>query len=344
MEINGRKSNLASPSNKPLLQISHLKKHFPIRGGLLRRQVGAIQAVDEISFDLFAGETLGLVGGPGSGKSTLAKTILHLIKPTSGIVRFDEQQLTQLDKQTLRHLRQKMQIVFHDPYLSINAQMRVKDIVGEPLQIHNLGNTATRAEQVAALLRLVELNPYLGNRFPYEFTGQMRQRISLARALATQPKLLVLDEVTAVLDPVVKESFTNLLLQLQGQLGLTVLYLAGELATPRQICDRVGILYLGRMVELVETAVLYQHPLHPYTQYLLSLLPLNDPDTEEKRQTIPLSGSAPNPAKPPQGCRFHPRCAYASDLCSQQVPELRNLNTATQPHWVACHHAEQFLE
>ncbi|KAA3658901.1 MAG: ATP-binding cassette domain-containing protein [Chloroflexi bacterium] len=342
MEENGRKPNLASSSNTPLLKINNLNKHFPIRGGWLRRQVGAVRAVDGISFDLFAGETLGLVGGQGSGKSILAKTILHLIKPTSGTVQFDGQAIDQLGKQELRQLRQKMQVIFHDPYLSINAQMRIKDIVGEPLHIHNLGNAATREEAVEELLQLVELNPYVSNRFPYEFTGQMRQRISLARALATQPKLLITDEVTAVLDPVVKQSFINLLRQLQAQFGLAVLYLAGELATPRQICDRVGVLYLGQMVELAETAVLYKRPLHPYTQYLLSLLPVDDPDTEDKRQTITLNGNAPNPAKPPQGCRFHPRCAYASDQCRQQSPELRNLGSANQPHLVACHHAEQF--
>ncbi len=343
MEENGRKLNLDPSSNIPLLQINNLTKHFPIRGGWLRRQVGAVRAVDGISFELFAGETLGLVGGAGSGKSTLAKTILHLIKPTSGTVRFDGQELAHLSKQALRYLRQKMQIVFHDPYLSINAQMRVKDIVGEPLQIHNLGNTAVREDAVAALLQLVELNPYVSNHFPYEFTGQMRQRISLARALATRPKLLVADEVTAVLDPVVRQSFTTLLLHLQKQLGLTLLYLASELTTPRQICDRVGILYGGQLVELAETAVLYRRPLHPYTQYLLSLLPVADPDTEDKRQTITLNGDNPNPAKPPQGCRFHPRCAYVSDHCRRQTPELRNLGSAEQPHLVACHHAEQFL-
>ena len=340
MESNGR----TQQSISPILQVEKLKKHYPIRGGLLRRQVGAVQAVDGISFQLFAGETLGLVGGEGSGKSTLARTILHLTKPTSGSVTFEGKDLSIIGKQELRTLRQKMQIIFNDPFLSINPQMRIKDIVGEPLQIHNFGEEKLRQDRVDQLLQLVGLNPYVSNRFAYEFTGQMRQRISLARALATEPTLLVTDEVTAVLDPVVQKSFTDLLLQVTRQQGMTLLYVAGELATPKHVCDRVGILYLGRLVELVETAVLYDRPLHPYTQYLLSLLPAEDPDTEDKRQTITLKGNAPNPAKPPQGCRFHTRCAYVSDQCRQQDPQLRNLGTPAQPHLVACHHAEQFLE
>jgi len=340
MEQNGRKLTPASQS--PLLQVNRLKKHFPIKGGLLRRQVGAVSAVDGVSFDLFAGETLGLIGGPGSGKSTLAKTILHLIKPTSGTVQFAGQELTRLDKQDLRRIRRKMQMVFHDPYLAINPQMRIKDIVGEPLQIHNLGDVATREARIDALLQMVDLNPYLRGRFPFELTGQMRQRISLARALATEPALLVTDEVTAVLDPVVQQPFTALLRRLQQQQGLAILYLASELTTPRQLCDRVGILYLGRIVEVAETAVLYRHPLHPYTQYLLSLLPVADPSSETRRQTITLSGDEPNLAQPPSGCRFHPRCAYATELCRGQEPGFRNLGTPAQPHLVACHHAEQF--
>lgn len=343
MEQNGRNSNSIAQSNKSLLQVNHLKKHYPIRGGLLRRQIGAVKAVDGVSFDLLAGETVGLVGESGSGKSTLAKTILQLIKPTSGTVHFEGQALVKLNKQGLRSMRQKMQMVFHDPYLSISPQMRIGEIVEEPLQIHDLGDGATRESLVASLLQLVGLNPYVSHRYPYEFTGSMRQRISLARALATNPVLLVLDEVTAVLDPVTRQSFMEMLRHLQQQQELTILYLASEAATPRHLCDRVGILYLGRLVELVETAVLYQRPLHPYTQYLLSLLPVDDPDAEDKRQTITLKGSEPNPAKPPQGCHFHPRCAYASDLCRQQNPEFRNLGTPDQPHFVACHHAEQFL-
>lgn len=344
MERNGRTlSTLTNPTH-PLLQVSNLKKHFPRRAGLLRRQVSAVQAVDGVSFDMFAGETLGLVGGSGSGKTTLARTILHLVKPTAGNVRFADQELTQLGKNELRQMRRKMQIVFHDPYLSLNPRMRTQEIVAEPLQIHNLGDAYSRENRVNTLLLLVGLNPFLGNRFPYEFTGGVRTRLNIARALATEPSLLVADDIVAVLDPVVQRQIVDLLARLQQQLELMILYIAADLTTAHLICDRVAIMYLGRIVEVAETAVLYEHPLHPYTQYLLSLQPVEDPDLAAKRRKITLIGKAPHPANPPQGCHFHPRCAYATPLCRKQDTEFRNLGSSEHPHWIACHHAGQFLD
>ncbi|MCA9931402.1 MAG: ATP-binding cassette domain-containing protein [Anaerolineales bacterium] len=343
MDPNGRYSTSLTQAKTPLLQVRDLKKYFPIRAGLLRRQVGAVRVVDGVTFELFAGETLGLIGGSGSGKTILARSILHLIKPTAGQVYFNGKDLARLDKNGMRQIRQQMQFLFHDPYLSLNPRMRVHEIVAEPLEIHRMGASESHKTRVANLLQLVGLNPYLANRFPYEFTGSVRQQVSLARALATEPALLVVDDMVAALDPVVQRRLVELLARLQQQLGLSVLYMAPDLATAHLICDRVAILYLGQIVEMAETAVLYDRPAHPYTQYLLSLLPLADPDREAKRQTITLNGDEPNPANPPQGCRFHPRCAYATDQCRRQSPELRPVGSSKRPHWAACHHAEQFL-
>ncbi len=331
-------------SNPPiLLQVQNLKKHFPVRGGIFRRQIGAVQAVDGISFSVHRGETLGIVGGPGSGKSTAVRTILNLIKPTSGTVTFNNQELTRLNKNDMRQMRRKMQMLFQDPYLSLSPRIRVGDAIGEPLTIHNIGTSTDREQRIVKLMQMVGLNPYFSGRFPHEFSGAQRQRISIARAMATQPELIVADEPTAALDPVVKGQIVELLKQLQQQFDITILYVAQDLKLVEQICDRIAIFYLGRIVEVAETAVLFNTPLHPYTHFLLSNLPLADQDAETRRQKIVLIGDNPDPANPPKGCYFHPRCSYATDICRQDPPHIRTLNKGNPSHQVACHHAEQFV-
>lgn len=330
-------------NNPPiLLQVQNLKKHFPVRGGLFRRQIGAVQAVDGISFSLYQGETLGLVGGAGSGKSTAVRTILNLIKPTSGTITFNNQDLTRLNKNGLRKMRRKMQMLFQDPYLSLSPRIRVGDAIGEPLTIHHIGTSADREGRIAELMKMVGLNPYFNGRFPHEFSGAQRQRISIARAMATQPELIVADEPTAALDPVVQDQIVALLKQLQQQFNLTILYVAQDLKLVEQICDRIAVFYLGRIVEVAETAVLFNTPRHPYTHFLLSNLPLADQAAETRRQKIVLTGNNPDPTNPPAGCRFHPRCSYATDLCRQEDPAIRILQESNPSHQVACHHAEQF--
>jgi oligopeptide transport system ATP-binding protein len=340
MHDNGRSTNDQSPI---LLQVRSLKKHYPIRGGVLRRQVGAVQAVDGVSFDLHVGETVGLVGGSGSGKSTLVRTILHLIKPTQGSVLFANRDVSRLGKNELRKLRSQMQLIFEDPYLALNPRMRVSDVISEPLKIHHIGTAQSRERWVEELLTMVGLNAYFMNRFPYEFSGAQRQRIGIARALATKPELIIADNMLSVLDPVVQTQLIDLLRDLKQDLQLSLLYVAKDLTTANLICDRIAILYLGRIVEMAGTDGVYERPLHPYTQFLRSSLPLDDPELDARRQKIMLLGDDPDPAKPPTGCRFHPRCAYATDLCKRQAPEFRNLGTDASPHHVACHHADQFL-
>lgn len=332
-----------SVSNKrPLLQVRNLQKHYPIKGGLLRRQIGAVRAVDGLSFDLFPGETLTLVGGRGMGKTTAVRTIMHLNKPTAGQVLFAERDITQLGKSDLRQLRQQMQIIFDNPYSAISPQHKIRDIIGEPLAIHRIVPEAQRQRRVAELLKLVGLNPYFGNRYPYEFSGGQRQRVALARALATQPRLLAIDDPFSALDPVVIRPLLTLVNDLKASQNLTILFTAPDFSQIRPISDRIGVLYGGQLVELANAEAIYERPLHPYTQYLLSQQPLADAAAEAKRQPIQLTGSPPDMAKPPQACRFHPRCPYATEVCQQREPEWRNLGTAVAPHWVACHHAEQF--
>lgn len=336
MGANGRSAD------EILLQVRNLKKHFPIRSGLLRRQTGAVQAVDGISFDLYRGETLALVGGPHSGKTTAARAILQLTKPTAGRVIFDNKDVTKLRGGKLRQMRQHMQLVMQDPYTSLDPRMNISDIIGEPLEVHKIDNGASRNKRVAELLQQVAMNPYLARRFPYECSGGQRQRISMARALATNPDLVIMDEPVAALDPAVQQQIIDLLLELKQTQGVTYLYLARNLRLVRQISDRIAILYLGRIVELADTASLYETPLHPYTQYLLSTIPLADAAAEAQRQEMALTGSEPDAANPPRACRFHPRCPYATEVCREEDPEWRNLGTAKRPHWVACHHAERF--
>jgi oligopeptide transport system ATP-binding protein len=332
-----------SQGKEILVQVTNLKKHFPIRRGVVRRQVGAVQAVDGVTFNIYKGETLGLVGESGCGKSTTGRTILQLLKPTAGEVKFLDKELTALGKTDLRKARRNMQMIFQDPYASLNPRMTVGDIIGEPLQIHNIGDAKSREERVQELLRVVGLNPYFVNRYPHEFSGGQRQRIGIARALATNPSFIVADEPISALDVSIQAQVVNLLDDLKEVLGLTYLFIAHDLSMVRYISDRVGVMYLGRIVELADQNELYVHALHPYTQALLSAIPIPDPDKEAKRQRIILKGDVPNPANPPSGCRFHTRCAYVTDICQREDPVFRNMGTVKNSHMVACHHAEQFV-
>jgi len=323
-------------SNNVLIKVENLTKHFPImRGAIIQRQVGAVQAVDKVTFDIREGETLGLVGESGCGKSTTGRSIVQLIRPTSGNVFYRGKDLTQLKGEQLRHERRNLQFIFQDPYASLNPRMTVGDIVGEPLEIHSLERTKKeRTERVKVLLNLVGLNPYFINRYPHEFSGGQRQRIGVARALALNPEFIICDEPISALDVSIQAQVVNLLEELQGRFGLTYLFIAHDLSMVRHISDRTAVMYLGKVVELATRDELYNHPLHPYTQALLSAVPIPDPVVERRRQRIILKGDVPSPVNPPTGCRFHTRCPLAQDICKQAEPEWRQ---AAPGHWVACH-------
>jgi oligopeptide transport system ATP-binding protein len=318
----------------PLLQVKNLVKHFPIKGGLLQRTVDKVHAVDGVSFDLTAGETLGVVGESGCGKSTTGRCILRLIEPTSGEVWFDGREVTALDKPALRALAGQMQIIFQDPYASLNPRMTVGAIVAEGPVIHGLAPSAKAIEErVAELLRTVGLSPDYMRRYPHEFSGGQRQRIGIARALAVDPKLIVCDEAVSALDVSIQAQVINLLEDLQSQFGLTYVFIAHDLSVVEHTSDRVAVMYLGRVVEIAPSNKLYTNPLHPYTEALLSAVPIPDPTVKRKR--IMLQGDVPSPIKPPPGCHFHTRCPIAKKgLCDVERPELK---TATEGHAVACH-------
>lgn len=333
-----------SPQPKPvLLEVRNLKKHFPIARGVFRRVVGQVYAVDGVTFDIREGETLGMVGESGCGKSTTGRSVLQLLEPTAGEVIFKGQELTKLKPGELRKMRRHMQMIFQDPYASLNPRMTVGSIIGEPLEIHNIGNANERRERVQELLALVGLNPNFINRYPHEFSGGQRQRIGVARSLATNPQFIVCDEPISALDVSIQAQVVNLLDDLKKQLGLTYLFIAHDLSMIRYISDRVAVMYLGKVVELGEVDEVYDHPIHPYTIALLSAIPVPDPDKEANRKRIILEGDVPNPANPPSGCYFHPRCVHRTDICTQEEPLLRNLGTELQPHYAACHHSEKFL-
>ena len=328
-------------SDNVLVQVKDLVKHFPITQGIvLQRQVGAVRAVDGISFDVHKGETLGLVGESGCGKSTTGRTVIQLYRPTSGSVIFDGVDLVATKGDDLRKMRRKMQMIFQDPYASLNPRMTVAEIVGEPLVVHQVASGKDVEQRVEQLLQVVGLNPSFANRFPHEFSGGQRQRIGVARALALQPSFIVCDEPISALDVSIQAQVVNLLEELQSQFNLTYLFIAHDLSMVRHISDRVAVMYLGVIVEIASRDEIYLSPLHPYTQALLSAVPIPDPFAEAQRQRVILQGDVPTPTNPPSGCRFRTRCPIAQPACAESRPEFRELKPG---HFVACHFADQFV-
>ena len=325
----------APQSDDVLLEVKNLKMHFPVSSGFLsRKPTGYVKAVDDVSFTVKRGETLGLVGESGCGKTTTGRCILQLYKPTDGQVIFDGQDLTRLNTKNMRAMRREMQVIFQDPYSSLNPRMTAGNIIGEPLIVHGLvsGKDEYR-EKVAELLTNVGLNPYMADRFPHEFSGGQRQRIGVARALSVSPKFIVADEPVSALDVSIQAQIINLLEDLQEQFNLTYLFIAHDLSVVRHISDRVGVMYLGHMVELAERNEIYRNPIHPYTRALLSAVPIPDPVLDAQRERVLLTGEVPSPLNPPSGCVFHPRCPDANDTCSQVMPNLREVEPE---HHSAC--------
>jgi oligopeptide/dipeptide ABC transporter ATP-binding protein len=323
---------MESSASEVLLSVKNLTKYFPITGGVMSRVVGNVHAVDGVSFDLAKGETLGLVGESGCGKTTTGRAVLRLIEPTSGVVEFEGKNILAMNPKALRAIRREMQIIFQDPFGSLNPRMSVSQIIQEPLVIHGVGSRRERENRVKELLEVVGLASYHLQRFPHEFSGGQRQRIGIARALALNPKLIVADEPVSALDVSIQSQILNLLEDLQREFGLTYLFIAHGLNVIRHISDRVGVMYLGVMVELAPAAELYQRPLHPYTEALFSAIPVPDPDLQRSR--IVLQGDVPSPVHPPSGCRFHTRCPIAQDRCRTEVPAWKE---SAPEHYVACH-------
>lgn len=320
-----------------LLSVKDLTKHFPVKSGLFPKKNGKyVHAVDGISFDIYKGETLGLVGESGCGKSTTGRAVLQLQRPTSGSVMFEGTELTKLDGAPLRAVRKDMQMIFQDPYASLNPRMTVGQIVGEPMTIHKLCSGEEQKQRVGDLLRMVGLNPAFVNRYPNEFSGGQRQRIGIARALALQPKLIVCDEPISALDVSIQAQVVNLLEDLQNEMGLTYLFIAHDLSMVRHISSRIAVMYLGVIVELAERNELYKNPRHPYSQALLSAVPYPDPEIEINRKRIILEGDVPSPIDPPSGCRFRTRCRMSKEICAQERPAFREISSG---HFAACHFA-----
>jgi oligopeptide transport system ATP-binding protein len=321
-----------------LVVVRDLKKYFPITAGLLQQKVGDVKAVDGIDFTIRRGETLGLVGESGSGKTTAGRVLLRLADSTAGSIEFDGTDITHLSRAELRPLRKEMQIIFQDPFASLNPRMTVGDIIREPLQIHHLASGKAAEKRVQDLLAMVGLQPYHANRYPHEFSGGQRQRVGIARALAVDPKFIVADEPVSALDVSIQAQVINLLQDLQKQLGLTYLFIAHDLSVVRHISTRVAVMYVGKIIEIADRDRLYANPLHPYTQALLSAIPIPDPDAQNRRKRIILSGDIPSPVNPPSGCRFHTRCPIAFDRCRVEVPAF---NLYEDGHRTACHWVEE---
>ncbi len=323
-----------------LFSIRDLYKHFPIRRGVLRREVAAIRAVDGISFEIHKGETLGLVGESGSGKSTTGRVILALDEPSGGHISFEGSDLAKMTARELRRARQRMQVVFQDPYASLNPRMRIGKAIREPLDIHNIGVPKDRDKRVCELLEMVGLDSSHATRFPREFSGGQRQRIGIARALATNPSFIVADEPISALDVSIQAQIVNLLADLKEKLGLTYLFIAHDLSMVRHLSDRVGVMYLGRIVEMGRSDDVFTRPLHPYTRALIDSMPVPDPALASGTSTLPPRGEIPDPSAPPAGCNFRPRCPLATSLCQQEEPALRAIGPKGEIRQVACHHAE----
>lgn len=325
----------------PLLKVRQLKKYFPIlRGTVIPRHVGDVKAVDDVSFDVFPGETLGLVGESGSGKTTVGRTILRLYEPTSGKIVFDGIELTELKENDLRRIRQRMQMIFQDPYASLNPRMTVGSIVAAPIEVHKVTKRQQKYDRVQELLDLVGLNPDFVNRYPHEFSGGQRQRIGIARALAVNPDLIICDEPISSLDVSIQAQVVNLLEDLQRELGLTYIFIAHDLSMVRHISDRLAVMYLGKIMELADRDEIYLRSLHPYTRALMSAVPLPDPDIARQRKRILLEGDIPSPSNPPVGCNFSTRCPMVRDYCKEVEPDFREILPG---HWTACHYAEELL-
>jgi oligopeptide transport system ATP-binding protein len=328
-------------SASTLVQVRDLKKYFPIySGAVFQQHVGDVKAVDGLSFDIYTGETLGLVGETGSGKTTVGRTMLRLYEPTAGEIYFDGKNITNLGESEMRKMRQRMQMIFQDPYASLNPRMTVGSIIGAPIEVHKVASGKEKQERIQELLQMVGLNAEFVNRYPHEFSGGQRQRIGIARALAVNPDLVVCDEPISSLDVSIQAQVVNLLEELQQKLNLTYLFIAHDLSMVRHISDRMAVMYLGKIAELADRNEIYLRPLHPYTQALMSAVPVPDPDVAENRQRIILEGDLPSPSNPPLGCNFNTRCPYAEEICFQEDPEYREIKPR---HWVACHFAEKFI-
>jgi oligopeptide transport system ATP-binding protein len=320
--------------NEALVIVRNLKKYFPItKGNIMQRHVGDIKAVDGVSLDIYRGETLGLVGETGCGKTTLGRTMLRLYKPTEGQIIFDGCDLIDIKSSELRHMRRRMQMIFQDPYASLNPRMTIGSIISAPLTVHKVASGQEKRERVNELLEMVGLSPHFLNRYPHEFSGGQRQRVGIARALALNPDLIICDEPISSLDVSIQAQVVNLLEELQEQLGLTYLFIAHDLSMVRHISDRMGVMYLGKIVELADRDEIYLNPLHPYTQALMSAVPIPDPEASGRRQRIILEGDIPSPAEPPVGCNFNTRCPNKKDGCLEEDPPYLEV---TPGHWVAC--------
>ncbi len=325
---------MAQTDSNILIKVENLKMYFPVLAGVFRSKIADVKAVDDVSFYIKKGETLGLVGESGCGKTTTGRSILQLYKATAGTIDFEGNDLTKLKGESMRRMRRNMQLIFQDPYASLDPRMTAGDIIGEPLLVHNMVNKAGYAEQVNELLSMVELEPRMSVRYPHEFSGGQRQRLGIARALAVRPKFIVCDEPVSALDVSIQAQIIKLLMRLKDEFNLTYLFIAHDLSVVRHISDRVAVMYLGKIMEITRSDELYDHPLHPYTQALLSAVPIPSPQVDRQRKRILLTGDVPSPVNPPKGCHFNPRCHLANDICREQTPELIDVGGE---HWVACH-------